>query len=98
MKNPLLIGLGFILLVLIVFPNCKGDKKPTGTLDLPMPMGGTFQPQQLPETNPNIPGWKFPEDSATIDKWISTNDYASINRHAWGGVGRAHNSLDGALQ
>lgn len=32
----------------------------------------------------NIPGFHFPEDSNTLNKWIYNNDTAQIYKHGWG--------------
>ncbi len=41
-----------------------------------------IQPMAFPD--PKIPGFKFPEDSVTINKWLDTYDTASIALHGWG--------------
>lgn len=40
--------------------------------------------QPVPLPNPGIPGFTFPEDSATIDKWVQQQAARSINLHGWG--------------
>ena len=44
----------------------------------------TFYPVQMPGTSPVIPGWKFPEDSVVINRWVNSNDFKSIYTHGWG--------------
>ncbi|MBH8560206.1 hypothetical protein [Hymenobacter negativus] len=48
------------------------DKQPTAML------------QAVEMTSGQIPGYKFPEDSSTINGWIERRDAASIDRHGWG--------------
>ena len=43
---------------------------------------GAVQPVPMP--NVPIPGYKFPEDSSTINKWVSSADSMAISRHGWG--------------
>lgn len=38
----------------------------------------------VPLPDPKIPGYKFPEDEATIIGWTQKNDQKSINLHGWG--------------
>jgi hypothetical protein len=38
----------------------------------------------LPLPNPGIPGFKFPEDSATIDGWVQQRAERKISLHGWG--------------
>jgi hypothetical protein len=38
----------------------------------------------VPLPDPKIPGFKFPEDEATIIGWTEKNDQKSIDRHGWG--------------
>ena len=38
----------------------------------------------LPFPDPKIPGFKFPEDSTTINKWLDTYDSSDIALHGWG--------------
>jgi hypothetical protein len=52
----------------IVLYSCKKDKKIT--------------PVQFPDVA--IKNFKFPEDSTTINKWLSKQDTAQIISHAWG--------------
>ncbi|GAB2861580.1 hypothetical protein [Hymenobacter ruber] len=40
--------------------------------------------QAVTMPNPGIPGYKFPEDSSTINGWVQRHDAASIDRHGWG--------------
>jgi len=40
--------------------------------------------QPVPLPDPGIPGFKFPEDSATIDKWVQQRAERSIDLHGWG--------------
>src|SRR4029079_5321056 len=41
-----------------------------------------FKPVPLPD--PKIPGFKFPEDEATIIGWTQKNDQKAINHRGWG--------------
>jgi hypothetical protein len=41
-----------------------------------------FKPVPLPD--PKIPGFKFPEDEATIVSWTRKSDQKSIDLHGWG--------------
>jgi len=41
-----------------------------------------IQPVDMP--NPGIPGYTFPQDSATINQWVSAGNAAAINLHGWG--------------
>ena len=52
----------------IVLYSCKKDKKIT--------------PVQFPDVA--IQNFKFPEDSTTINEWLSKQDTAQIISHAWG--------------
>lgn len=38
----------------------------------------------VPLPNPGIPGFKFPEDSTTIDAWVQQRAERKINLHGWG--------------
>jgi len=38
----------------------------------------------VPLPDPSIPGFKFPEDSATIDAWVQQRAERKINLHGWG--------------
>jgi hypothetical protein len=38
----------------------------------------------VPLPDPGIPGFKFPEDSATIDAWVQQRAERKINLHSWG--------------
>jgi hypothetical protein len=54
---------------------------PGGDATIAQAAGG-ITPVKLPD--PGIPGFKFPEDEATILSWVKNNDQHSINKHAWG--------------
>lgn len=56
-----------------------GTKGPTKEAMLGLPR---VLPVPLP--NPGIPGFKFPEDSATIDAWVQQRAERKINLHGWG--------------
>ena len=47
-------------------------------------MVGLPHVQPVPLPNPNIPGFSFPLDSATIDQWVQQRNMSNINLHAWG--------------
>ena len=49
-------------------------------------LGGRPGPnvQAVTMPDPGIPGYKFPEDSTTINGWVQRHDAASIDRHGWG--------------
>jgi monoamine oxidase len=42
-----------------------------------------IKPQQFPN-NLAMEGFKFPEDSTTIHKWVNKKDTLNITKHAWG--------------
>jgi hypothetical protein len=44
--------------------------------------GPNVQAVTMPD--PGIPGYRFPEDSSTINGWVQRQDAASIDRHGWG--------------
>ena len=68
------------LSVAFVIP--AGGGEPPGATGSAQPAGGGVAPVGL--RNPAIPGFKFPEDEATILGWVNANDQHSINKHAWG--------------
>ncbi len=56
--------------------------EPLGAALTAQPAEGGIAPVPLPD--PGIPGFKFPEDEATILTWVKNNNQHSINKHAWG--------------
>src|SRR5271168_379925 len=56
--------------------------EPLGAAPAAQPADGGVAPVTLPD--PGIPGFKFPEDEATILTWVKNNDQHSINKHTWG--------------
>ena len=56
-----------------------GEQGPAMQANLKLP-----QVTPVPLPNPGIAGYKFPEDSATIDKWVQARQTAAINLHGWG--------------
>jgi hypothetical protein len=77
MKKQLAI-ISLLLVAAIAFTQCK-DKKPEGEETASK---GKIKPVPLPD--PKIPGFKFPEDSNTINQWIATEDETAMARHSWG--------------
>lgn len=72
----------FASILLFAFHSCKPTPPPP-----PSPVTGVFQidkviPQDFPKLS--IPGFNFPEDSTTINNWISSNDTVKIFQHGWG--------------
>lgn len=83
MKSTIAIGMA-ALVVLFTLVQCGNDNKPAGTGDSTLASVPFVIPVDLP-TN-IVPGFHFPQDSATILGWVSgsTFDTASICSHAWG--------------
>jgi hypothetical protein len=53
---------------------------------------GSIDPVPLPD--PGIPGFKFPEDSPTVNTWIHSGDMTKIYNHSWG-IWKAMTDLSG---
>jgi hypothetical protein len=79
------------LVAALLLPGCHSSSTETkteettsveGTEKAALPGLPRVQPVPLPD--PGIPGFAFPEDSATIDKWVQQRAVRSINLHGWG--------------
>jgi len=74
--------LPFILLCFL-FTQCNNaPQPPTPEEEIPSPHSYPFS--AVPFPNPGIPGFMFPEDSNTINGWITNGDMDKIYQHGWG--------------
>jgi hypothetical protein len=62
--------------------NAAAEPENTRAVKLATAAPAPFMPVPLPD--PKIPGFKFPEDEATIIGWTRAGDQKSINLHGWG--------------
>jgi hypothetical protein len=81
MKKSFLLFLLFTGSFLAFYSCGGGDKKPEPTTELTTG-GSTFKPVPMPD--PGIPGYKFPENQATLEKWTAANNQDSLLLHSWG--------------
>lgn len=78
MKKTLLI-IGTVLFGVGLFYGCNSNSTAPKNGDSTI-VASTLSP--MPD--PHIPGYKFPENRDTLNKWIDGNNVAKINAHAWG--------------
>ncbi|MFN0216936.1 MAG: hypothetical protein ACKVT2_21980, partial [Saprospiraceae bacterium] len=83
MKNSISLFVCIVAL-LAVLANCGDPKPKPSDPKIDPASSSTFSPVKMPSSLPGMTGWKFPEDSVTVDRWISQNDTKAIYQHAWG--------------
>lgn len=73
-----------LLATAIGIVSCNDEKKPEGEEKAMAvaPRAPIIKPVPLPD--PQIPGYKYPEDSIVINGWINSIDEKSIANHGWG--------------
>ena len=69
---------GACALALFCLAQCNNSKTDDGA----KAPKGALKPVPFPKVN--IPGFKFPEDSNTINTWLANMDTTSITKHGWG--------------
>ena len=69
---------GSCALALFCLAQCNNSKTDDGAKALK----GAVKPVPFPTVN--IQGFKFPEDSNTINTWLANMDTTSITKHGWG--------------
>jgi hypothetical protein len=76
----------FLAAVLIAANACNHDKGKDTPVENEFTANGFKDENVTPQDFPKlpIPGFNFPEDSTTLNGWISSNDTTAIYRHAWG--------------
>jgi hypothetical protein len=60
----------------------RGDEPQSKTTTKGLATDSGVIPVALPD--PGIPGFEFPEEEATILRWVQNNDQDSMSKHAWG--------------
>lgn len=75
--QKIIIVASVLLTAAVIITQCK-SKKDSAAEETTV---GKIVPQELPVI---VPGFTFPEDSATILGWLTPYDSASVYKHAWG--------------